>query len=126
GRHSELIGLCSELQQSYHGLEHADLLVRLQAAEAWLLAEEPSRAAGLLSRADTARILSLCDLSTTGPLILWFEAVGEVEQCAVARATLEQRESRFAFGGMTLMIWDEPVASLLGRCARHEGRFADA
>jgi tetratricopeptide (TPR) repeat protein len=126
GRHRELLDLRSELVAGCQGLEHADLITRLLTSEVWLLAGEPARAAPLLSRADTLSILSLADVSIMTPLIRWLEVKGDAEQWALTRATLEHKECRWATGGMTFMTWEEPVATLLGRCARQQGRLADA
>lgn len=126
GRYRELLELSSELGVGCQGLEHGELITRLLSGEAWLLAGEPARATMLLSRGDTELVLKLADVSIMTPLVRWLEAMGKPEQWPLARAVLEQKESRFASGGMTFMTWEEPVASLLGRCAKQEGRVAEA
>lgn len=126
GRHRELLELCSDLGPGCQGLEHGDLITRLLTGEACLLAGEPARATTLVSGADIEVVLKLADVSIMTPLVRWLELTGTAEQWALARAVLERKESLFASGGMTFMTWEEPVVSLLARCARNEGRLADA
>jgi hypothetical protein len=100
--------------------------MRLLSSEVWLLAGEPTRAVPLLSPADTRKVLSLGDVSIMTPLLRWLDVAGEAEQWALTQAMLVDKECRWASGGMTFMTWEEPLASLLGRCARWQGRVADA
>jgi tetratricopeptide (TPR) repeat protein len=126
GRYPELLELCSELAESHQGLEHADLLLRLHTSEALSLAGRSAQASALLTPKDVQLILGLTDASLTAPLIRQFGTSGDPALWALARANLERNECRFASGGMTMMVWEEPVVSLLARCAEQAGRIDEA
>jgi tetratricopeptide (TPR) repeat protein len=126
GRYQEMLELRVELSRACQGLELADLLGRLYSSEALLLAGHPARAVASISRADCELILKLADVSLIAPLLRVFEAASDPEQCALVQACLERKECRFSAGGMSLMTWEEPVASLLARCARQARRFDDS
>lgn len=126
GRYKELLDLRTELPGAFRDMEHGDLLTRLYGCEALHLAGRSGQAVGLIQLQDIRRVISSGDASMLAPVIWLFDYISDPGLKTQVHEKLTGRESVFASGGMSLMLWDEPIALLIARSARQTGRYQEA